>query len=526
MWDEIRGYLLAIGLMAIATGVFYLVRDYFAKGQWALLYLLIIGLIAGLRGVRPAMLAAILAFLAWDFFFLPPYHTFRISDPKDWIALIAFLIVGIAMGLQTGRMRDREAVALSREREMALLNRFSAQLVSEIAVEEMAASLSAEIGRVIGAGSVALFLADPAKGLAPVFTPTSSSAEGSEAIERVAAWAHREVKAVGLPRPRGPAETGGGWPITVAPELTGIVGAPAGVWVPLLSTTGQEGVLYVGERSDGQPYADHQARLLVATANQAAAFLERKRLHTLAVRADALQEADHLKSTLLSSVSHELKTPLSSMTATVSGLLENDVDWDTHAVRYDLVSLQGDLDRLNASIGSLVDLSRLESDAWAPAKDWFELGEILATTMTRVPRDQRERITFDLAEDLPTVHVDFTQWVRALQHIIENALAYGGVDGTVRISARADNEKVTIAIEDQGPGIRPDERERIFEKFYRGEASSRVPSGTGLGLAIAREIVRFHGGRIHVEDVSPHGARFVIILPREDPPEEDRVGGA
>ena len=120
-----------------------------------------------------------------------------------------------------------------------------------------------------------------------------------------------------------------------------------------------------------------------------------------------------------------------------------------------------------------------------------------------------------MPDDLPPIHVDFQQWLRAIQHLVENALAYSPPASRVLIGARSTPREVRVWVEDTGPGIPPAEREHIFEKFYRGTAAANLPSGTGLGLAITAEIVRFHGGRLWVEDVQPHGARFVIALPRD-----------
>ena len=274
-------------------------------------------------------------------------------------------------------------------------------------------------------------------------------------------------------------------------------------------------MLYVGERSGDLPFELDDARLLVALANQAAAFLERRHLQVAAVQADALREADKLKSTLVSSVSHELKTPIASITATITNLLEDDIAWDPAAVRGELEAIGGDLDRLNSSIGSLLDLSRLEAAAWEPKRDWYEFGEVLGTAISSIPRKQRSRISFHLPDDLPPIYVDFPQWARVLQNLMENALAYSPEDSPIRVGASFTESAVSMWVEDEGPGIKPEDRERIFEKFYRGESGGRVSSGTGLGLAVTREIVRFHGGRVWVEDVAPHGARFAVSLPRQ-----------
>lgn len=513
---ERHGYAFAVICIVASTGVFFMGRDYFAQGQWALLYLLIIGLIAGLGGVRPAILASALAFLAWNYFFLPPFHTFVIADPKDWIFLIAFLVVSVTMGLQTGRMREREAEAVAREREMALLNQFSAHLVSDTTVDDMAQLLISEVKRSANASCVMLFLPDEGGTLRDVCIPPSACEPDSSAVAAVE-WVRRESKAIGLPvQSRRPDPSNTGWPISVSREAAGLDGGKRDLVIPLQTAARQEGVLYIGERSDGRNYIVRDAQLLMAVANQAAAFLERKSLQGVAVQADALREADKLKSTLVSSVSHELKTPLASVTATVSNLLESDVEWDAANVREELEAVQDDLNRLNSSISALLDLSRLEAAAWEPSRDWYEFGEILGTALSKIPQKQRARVSFELPDDLPMIDVDFPQWARVLQNLLENALSYSSSESPVRVGAAAGAEDVRMWVEDEGPGIPPEDKERVFDKFYRGKTAGRVPSGTGLGLAVTREIVRFHGGRIWVEDAAPHGARMVISLPKED----------
>jgi len=288
------------------------------------------------------------------------------------------------------------------------------------------------------------------------------------------------------------------------------------MFLPLQTATRQSGVLYVGERGDGTAYAFDEARLVVALAYQASVFLERTHLRSVAVQADALREADRLKSTLLSAVSHELKTPLASLEATITNLLERDTSLTESHVRRELQAVKQDLDRLDSSIDSLLDLSRLEASAWGPQLDWHELGDIVGAALSRMPEQERSRVSVSFPPGLPLIRVDFAQWVRVIEHLLRNALAYSGPGGPVRVGASLIASEVRAWVEDEGPGIAPDERERIFAKFYRGRSSATTPSGTGLGLAIAREIVRFHGGRIWVEEASPHGARFVLSLPRQE----------
>jgi two-component system sensor histidine kinase KdpD len=284
-----------------------------------------------------------------------------------------------------------------------------------------------------------------------------------------------------------------------------------GAYLPLQTSSGLEGVLFVHMPS-GPPGAD-DARLLAAVANLAASSLERQRLEEEAAHAEALREADRLKTTLVSSVSHELKTPLAAATARVTGLLEEDDSLEVDRVRAELAEVAIDLSRLNSSIGDLLDFSRLESDAWQPRFEPCELGDILGTVRSRLTPAQRERVQFDLAANLPPIEADFAQLARAIANLVENALIYSPAEKSVIVGARRQLGVVRLWVEDAGPGVPDSEKLRVFEKFYRGGASASVPSGTGLGLAIAREIVRTHRGTLQVEDAAPQGARFVLTIP-------------
>ncbi|MDQ7824561.1 MAG: DUF4118 domain-containing protein [Candidatus Eremiobacteraeota bacterium] len=494
------GYLLAVFSVIAATALFYPGKDYFGKEQWALLYLLIVVFVAALSGYKPALLVAVLSFFAWNYFFLPPYHTLIVTDPKDWLSLIVFLTVGILMGLQTGRLRERESHALSREKETALLNRFSARIVSEISIEEMAEVLIKEVSEITFARAVALYLLDEKGMVREVLSIPALAGETRETLFRRAESAYLESKSSGFPS------------LSELSDPSRIT-RPQDLFLPLLTTTQHAGMLYVGERSDGKPHSLPEIRLLMAIAYQAAVFIERKRLQHISIQADALRETDRLKSTLISSVSHELKTPLASANATVTSMLEGDTRWDSLQVRDELQTVKSDLERLNRSIGSLVDLSRLEDASWIPRKEPYELGEILGSVLANIPEKKKGRILFALEENLPLIEVDFVQWARGIQNLVENALAYSPESSPVTIGAKTGNGELVLWVEDAGPGIPPEERSLVFEKFYRGSSSKGVSSGTGLGLAVTKEIVRFHGGTIALEAVKPHGAKFVITLP-------------
>jgi two-component system sensor histidine kinase KdpD len=251
----------------------------------------------------------------------------------------------------------------------------------------------------------------------------------------------------------------------------------------------------------------------VAVANLTSAALDRQELERTATRLAAEREADRLKSTLVSSVSHELKTPLAAAIARVTGLLGETEDYDRDRLQEEMSAISEELSRLDSAIGDLLDVSRLESDSWRPMTDFYEVSEILGSVASKLTSRQSERVRFHIPDAVPYVEADFSQLVRALENVVENALAYSPVNEPVDVWVIGDVEHVRVIVEDRGPGIPDAEKVRVFEKFYRGTTSALMPGGTGLGLAIAKEIVNSHGGRIWVEDAVPRGARFIVELP-------------
>jgi two-component system sensor histidine kinase KdpD len=508
-----HGYILAVTAVALSTLVFYPGRDHFAKGQWAILYLLVVVLVAGLSGTRPALLAAVLAFFCWNYFFLPPYHALHVADTADWLSLAAFLVAGIVMGAQTGRLREREARAVAREREAAAINRLSTYLVSEVPTATVADTLLVETVRLLGAERAALFLPGDDGRLKPVAATPEGGPALDQSVEAAAAWCLAHNQALGMPRASHEEDlTAERDPTSGAPAADGSFDR-AGTYVPLQTAATTYGVLYV-EAAGAAHRPEAFVALLDSLANLTAAFLEGQRLQAEVTRAEAEREADVLKASLLSSVSHELKTPLAALTATVSNLLESDTQWDEAQTRAELEAIVADVARLNNGVGSLLDLSRLEAGAWEPHLDWYDLDDVVDTALDAIPAGARQRVRLSVPDDMRPVSVDFEQWVRVVRNIVENALVYSPANAEVRVAAADLGDRIEIWVEDAGPGVPVEERERVFEKFFRGKhVTGRVPSGTGLGLAIAREIVAAHGGTIGVTSAAAGGARFEITLP-------------
>jgi two-component system, OmpR family, sensor histidine kinase KdpD len=509
------GYPFALFLVVAVSLVLLPFRALLQATTVMLLFVPVIIVVGRFAGARPSALSALLAFLALDLLFVPPYYHFNVASVPEWLGLLVFLSVALVSGQQTAVMRQREQAALARQRELELLNRLSLHIASEKSVRATAEFIASQVTEVLGAERVALYVeSGAAQGprlLSQAGDPKPASGEGA-----LVSWVLRTSKAVGM-------RFGEGVPVderVVSVDRDAAVpGVTAdGVYLPLQTSTSLEGVLYARIPRISAPTLD-DARLLTAVANLAASAIERQRLGEDAAHAEALREADRLKATLVSSVSHELKTPLAAATARVTGLIEEGEACDPARIREELGEVADDLVRLNASIGDLLDLSRLESDAWQPCFEPCDVTDVLGTLLSRLPASSRERVRFELAERLPYVDADFAQLARAIGHIIENALAYSPAGSKVTVGATARGDSLQLWVADRGPGVAPFEKQRVFEKFYRGEAAISAPTGTGLGLAIAREIVDAHGGTLAVEDVAPHGARFVMNLPVRVPEE-------
>ena len=501
------GYPLAIGAVTLLTALCVPFRGDLPVQTFMLIYVPLIVGVARLGGTRPSAFAAVLSVACVDFFLVEPYHTLTVSRPTEWIALVVFLAVALIAGQQTGQLRDRESAAQRGERELALLNKVAFRMVSDKSVDSTLEFLVSQVTGAMRSDRTALYLCD-SENVPSVAAASGKDASADEAD--FARWVVQNGKAIGLQ----PA-----MPTGAEPRPVTVSGSEAladklcdGVYLPLQTTRGLEGVLY--SRLDGPgPASAENTSFLVAVANLASAALDRQRLERTATQLAAEREADRLKSTLVSSVSHELKTPLAAAIARVTGLLGETDDYDPERLREEMSSIAEELSRLDSAIGDLLDVSRLESDSWRPVTDLYEMSEILGSVASKLTSQQGERVRFLIPQSAPFIEADFSQLVRALENVIENALTYSPVDQPVEVRVSSDEEHVTVAVEDRGPGVPDAEKTRVFEKFYRGTTSAAVPAGTGLGLAIAREIVNSHGGRIWVEDSAPRGARFMVELP-------------
>ena len=478
-----RPYLWSVGGVLVATGCFWLVHDYVDKGQASLLYLPVVIACAIRLGFGPSVLAALLSFLCWNFFFLPPAYTFHVQDPKDWLSLFVFLIAAVTTAQLAARAKQEADQAQEREAETATLFEASAVISREVSAPALLDALGRQFQVLCHASRCVVWRRAADGALLPVGLPAQPSSDAERQLRDAAVLAIENGQVVGF-------EPGG--------HLWQKAGVP-GVFLPLRAADVLVGVLHVGQREDGKPFSPAQQRLIRTLATHAATVIARERLAEQAAQAAALREADALKDALLSLVSHELRTPLAAIKASVSGLLQPGGVWDETDRMEAMTSIDREADRLTTLINHLLDLSRLEGGAWLPALEWGDLTE----------------------PDLPLIRADYIQIAQALQNLLENADTYAPGDAPIEVRLSPDADKgVVVTVRDFGEGIAPGEENQLFTRFFRGHRHRNGPvHGTGLGLALCEAIIRAHGGSIRAENApasQPSGAIFSFRLPRND----------
>jgi two-component system, OmpR family, sensor histidine kinase KdpD len=272
-------------------------------------------------------------------------------------------------------------------------------------------------------------------------------------------------------------------------------------------------MLYLQLRED-QVLSPAERRAVESLANHAAAVLERDRLAQAQTRSQALAEADRLKTALLSMVSHDFCTPLATIKAGVTALLQEGITWDATSQRELHREMNLAVDRLNRMVGNILSLSRLKADAWRPQCERIELSELIGAALDSFSPDENHRIRIAVAPALTTVWLDPVQMVEVLHNLIENALHHSRPDSPVELQASEEGEALLLEISDRGPGLPAGVEDLVFDQFYRGPGLQESASpGWGIGLAVCRGLVEAHGGQLTARNRDGSGAVFTIRLP-------------
>jgi two-component system, OmpR family, sensor histidine kinase KdpD len=467
----LRPYLLSVLSVALATLVMAQLIAGMPQANIAVLYLLVVLVGATTFGLGPGVLSSVLAFLAFNFFFVPPLHTFSVTHVQDVVRLLTFLVVAIIASSLAGRARVQADTAARRAVELAALYELSQTISAEVSLER---SLP------LVAQTTAALLHVPACSVWLYNTEGRLVEHARFGVEPTTAFPRSDVF------------------LRVGPRVLG--------------------VLRVAHASFQPAFSASEQKLLDTMTAQVVLLLERARLVEETSHIRALAESDRLKSVLLSSVSHDLRTPLAVIKGAVTDLLDPTVTRDP-ATQSDLLRVVNEeADRLNRLVGNLLAMSRLEADAIPSTRSWQDLGELIEAVVDRLqPSLGTRRVTVAVPNDLPLVQVSATQFDQVLTNLLENAAKYTPQGTAIAIQAQTIDGYVQIEVRDAGPGVPEGMTERIFEKFVRGIGPERHADGSGLGLAICKGIIEAHGGRIWAENALNGGARFICTLPLTAP---------
>jgi two-component system sensor histidine kinase KdpD len=491
-------YAAAVLAVAACTGIgkFLAALD---LSNIVMVYLLgVIGVaLLGRRG--PAVLASILSASALNFFFIPPRYTFMLDNPLYWITVSVLAVTGIIVSTLVVRTRNQVDASRQRERRTVALYSMSRDLAAAGAAGEVAALAVRHVGGVLGGRTVVL-PADERGRLAATAEggPDSPRAALDAQDLAVAQWVREHGQLAGL----------------------GTDTLPACSWllVPLATSSACLGVIGVRPH-DLRPLAPDQMELLTALAALVAGALERIALTDRVRRGQVRVEAEMMRSTLLSSVSHDLRTPLTGIIGAVGTLIESQNDLPDDVRRELLTAISDEAERVNRLVGNLLDMTRLDSGQVVPNREWLPVEELVGSAVGRCAHRLGGRgVRVVLPENLPMLHGDPVLLDQVLVNLLDNAAKYAPPGTEIEVSACADGAAVTMRVADRGPGVPADLRQRVFEKFFRGPASAKV-AGAGLGLAICRAVAAVHGGRTWVEDRPGGGAAFCIALPLEAQPQ-------
>jgi two-component system, OmpR family, sensor histidine kinase KdpD len=449
-------------------------------------------------GIRPAIAAAILSFFAYDFFFIDPRYEITIAEPQEFFALVIFLVVAVFTGLLAGRVRDQSFSVRRSAQTTQSLYELSRKLSGSASLDDILLAATVYMHKTLGARSVVLLLPEDGElKLSTAWPPVDELDPGEMSA---AQWAFDKAEA-------------SGWRTGTLPNVRF-------QFRPLVTTRGVGGVCGVEPSNSLDPISPEQERTLNLILEQTAIAVDRSLLVRESVKTAALEENERLRETLLASLSHDLRTPLASITGAVTTLRQFGEKMAAGQRQDLLASIEEEAGRLTRFVANLLDMSRIESGAVNPKRDYVDVVDVVRSAVERSRKifpDQRT--STNLARDLPFIRGDANLLEQVLFNLLDNAHKYAG-DAGVAVHARRDGDDVVISVTDEGPGVKPTDLERIFEKFYRGGRTDGRKAGTGLGLSISRGLVEAMGGKIHAESPAARrrGTRIVMRFPIVDPP--------
>ena len=499
-----RPYLAACGIVALATLLGAGLRQVLAVSSISLVFLTAVLATAATFGLWPALFACMASVLAYNFFFLPPLYTFTIADPENVVTLVFFLLTALIAGNLAAGVRAQALAARQRARTTDQLYQFSRKLAGIVSLDDLLWATAYQIAAMLKV-RVVLLLPEGETIAVRAGYPPEDMLDDADLAAAVWCWHNNR------PAGRG------------ADTLPGA----RRLFLPLRTGRGPVGVVGIDREESGTTAVldPDQRRLLDALTDQAAVAIERVNLAADVDRTRLLAETERLRSALLTSLSHDLRTPLAAILGSATSLESYHALLDEAGRRELIGTIREEAERLNRFVGNLLDMTRLESGALAPRLEAGDPGEVIGTAMARTGRLLAgHNVALDLAPDLPSVPLDPVLLEQVLVNLLDNAAKYAPPGSTVRVRAWREAvpggpdllrpDFLRIEVIDEGPGIPLEELGRVFDKFHRVRGIDRQRAGTGLGLAICRGFVEAMGGHITATNRSDRpGAIFTVSLP-------------
>jgi two-component system, OmpR family, sensor histidine kinase KdpD len=489
---DLGRYIVALLVVAAALGVSEAIQPWLGIENVDLMFLTAVVGIAVRYGLWPSLVASVAASLCYNFFFLPPIYTFTITDPTNVAAFFFFTVMAVIVSNVAARVRTQAVVAVNRARSTESLYAFSRKLAGAGTLDDVLWAISYQAALMLKVRVVLLLPENDAIVVKVGYPPEDSLDDADLAAAR---WAWQSNRSAGRGSDTLPGAKRLFLPMHTGRGAVGVVGLDSDKSGPLLTPDGR--------------------RLLDALMDQAALAVERVRLVEDLDRAKRTAETDRLRSALLTSISHDLKTPLAGILGAASTLRGLSGALNEHAKADLIVTIVDEAERLNRFIANLLDMTKLESGAIIPNSAPHDLGELVGSALERTRKIlAHHRVEVDLAKDLPMVEIDPVLFEQVLFNLLDNAAKYAPAGTRVRIQSWRDTDWVGLQVLDEGAGIPPGDLEQIFDKFYRAHKVDQVRPGTGLGLAISRGFIEAMHGTISAANRTDRtGAVFTIRLP-------------
>lgn len=487
-------YLIVV-LMGFVGVFFGFILEEFVNYQSIAILMLFIVLGSSLFLERgPILLLAVLNAILWEFFFIEPRFTFQIRQSEDYLMLGLYFVVAVVMGILTGRLSSRERAIRQREERTNALYMLTRDLSKAATIDDVVKTAVQQISDIFSA-SVAVFLLDDSNQLSSKAHPVSGFTPSEDEMHVVSA-VYNSGESAGRFTASYPQAEARHYPLRAPGRIVGVVS------IKFL---------------EDLPLPEDLETLLEIFITQIALAVERELLDKAASRAEVLEASERLYTTLLSSISHEVRTPLATISGATSSLMDATISADPQTRQLLGQDIQDATMRLNRLIGNLLEMTRLEANRLSLNLQWTDVSDLIDASLRHVEKElANHRLILNIAPGLPLIRIDFVLMEHALTNLLHNAAVYTPPQTRIQLAASIDAESFILTLSDNGPGL-PENGTHVFEKFYRGPGAAA--GGTGLGLSIVRGLIEAHHGTIEADNLPEGGARFQIRLPLETLPE-------